>query len=740
MSVTVFGEGAVQTAYVSFINLDITNNDLTLVWPTSYFDVPSEVNGIFYNVLAASMNVNNGPAKGISANMVAGSIVIPATSVAANSNIQLTLNTFGTAHGTWYVSAINPGVSFTVTSRGAGDGTETSTISWGIMPSNWAKGTSNNLVANAGGSRIFVNAPTVTENSNILLTYATNPAANGGVLSSPSAMIQPGVGFTIISSNINDTAQVNWVITDLISGINGTQGTSTLVAGTINVLNTSVAANSVILLSDNTLNTSTPYVRVSNINPGVSFTITAEANTDMSSINWAILSDTHTIILPDATESSVGYNFIITNIGLTPFQLLKSDKTLLISIPNTNLSNSYWVQLTDNSTPAGIWQFVQFGAGTSQAQASALAGNGLVPLGGLLNTNIPVKSIATAPYNVLVGDRANLLLWQTGVGNMVLPNIGTVPAGYYISVNNEGTGILTIAGNANIDNNVSITVSPNQSLSVISDGARWWTLGFGQNISSTNFAAGSSVAPSITFTPDTTTGIYYYQTPSPPVTPPGIGFAVSSTQVANMSLTGLFMNLGKSIILEDLTTVSQTILLSNVAYGQLSWVGPGLGAPATLRLSGTNTSTTMTLGPFAGLSISENAATATMSYNGNIILNMDAAGLCTFAFPVTFSSTTIFTLTSTFNGPFVSNNTATFNNPVTFNNTVTLSAPLPQAQGGTGQITQQLALNALMPPTPVIGDLIFYNGTNWVRLPVGAHVAGATLQLVGVPPIPTWVP
>ena len=199
------------------------------------------------------------------------------------------MKTFGTAHGTWYVSAIVPGVSFTVTSRGAGDGAETSTISWAIMPQNWAQGTSSNLVATGGGSLVFVNAPSVTANSNILLTYATNPAGNGGVLSAPLAMIQPGVGFTIVSSSINDTAQVNWVITDLVSGLNGTQGTNTLVAGTIVVPTTSVAANSVILLSDNTLNAPTPYVRVSAINAGVSFAITAQANTDLSSINWAIL-------------------------------------------------------------------------------------------------------------------------------------------------------------------------------------------------------------------------------------------------------------------------------------------------------------------------------------------------------------------------------------------------------------------------------------------------------------------
>src|SRR6267154_2172665 len=90
------------------------------------------------------------------------------------------------------------------------------------------------------------------------------------------------------------------------------------------------------------------------------------------------LANVNTITLPDATESSVGSNFIITNVGLSSFRLLKSDGMELITVPNTALANSYWVQLTDNSTSAGLWQFVQFGAGTFQAQASTLAGNGLV--------------------------------------------------------------------------------------------------------------------------------------------------------------------------------------------------------------------------------------------------------------------------------------------------------------------------------------------------------------------------
>lgn len=50
--------------------------------------------------------------------------------------------------------------------------------------------------------------------------------------------------------------------------------------------------------------------------------------------------------------------------------------------------------------------------------------------------------------------------------------------------------------------------------------------------------------------------------------------------------------------------------------------------------------------------------------------------------------------------------------------TTALTGPLGIALGGTGQATQQAALNSLMPSSPVLGDLAKFNGTNWVRFPI----------------------
>lgn len=46
--------------------------------------------------------------------------------------------------------------------------------------------------------------------------------------------------------------------------------------------------------------------------------------------------------------------------------------------------------------------------------------------------------------------------------------------------------------------------------------------------------------------------------------------------------------------------------------------------------------------------------------------------------------------------------------------TLTLTNPLAIAQGGTGSTSQQNALNAIAPSPTRAGDLIYYNGSNWV--------------------------
>lgn len=314
------------------------------------------------------------------------------------------------------------------------------------------------------------------------------------------------------------------------------------------------------------------YVNLPYTQDGINYNVLAASMT----VNTA-MGNTNTITLPDATEASVGANFIITNIGAASFNLLKSDGSILINIPSTAQSNSYWVQLTDNSTAIGVWQFVQFGAGTSQAQAAALAGNGLVALGALLNTNIPVQTL-TGDYTVVVGDRAKLFVWQGGDGTVTLPAIGTIPQGFYVSFNNEGTGTLTIAGNGvNIDANANLNLGLSQSLSIISDGTQWWTLGLGQASVSTYFLDGTAANPSIAFQSGHTTGLYYSGVPF-------LGFTVSGNQVGQFTQTT--PSLGVS-------SANLSIVSTN---GNLDLIADGLLGTGAIAFAGTPAITISNMG------------------------------------------------------------------------------------------------------------------------------------------------
>lgn len=208
----------------------------------------------------------------------------------------------------------------------------------------------------------------------------------------------------------------------------------------------------------------------------------------------------HTITLPDATQTSIGTNFIMTNVGAANFTLNTSDGMPLQDPVTTGVS--YYVLLTDNSTSVGVWTVYTFAAGTSEASAVALAGNGLVALAGKLNTNVPVISTAIVPV-IDVTSRAKLIVWTGGIATLILPTIISVPAGYYVSFSNQGTAQLTIEPGepgTTISLEPSLAVQVQQSLTIISDGANWQTLGFGQNQADVVTALSLNVSLSVNVT------------------------------------------------------------------------------------------------------------------------------------------------------------------------------------------------------------------------------------------------
>lgn len=183
------------------------------------------------------------------------------------------------------------------------------------------------------------------------------------------------------------------------------------------------------------------------------------------------------VTLADATLISVGQTIQFNNVGTNLITIQDFLGNQIVQIPPTALSNQYILYLQDNTTQGGTWGITQLGAGTSQANANALAGYGTISLNSQINTNFPGKTIG-ANYIVQLSDRASILIWTGGAGTITLPN---QISGFYIAVNNEGSGVVTIntPDATTIDGQASIGINPGGSSYFIGVATNWNTLGNG---------------------------------------------------------------------------------------------------------------------------------------------------------------------------------------------------------------------------------------------------------------------
>ncbi|HXB12833.1 MAG TPA: hypothetical protein VNZ45_12655 [Bacteroidia bacterium] len=476
-----------------------------------------------------------------------------------------------------------------------------------------------------------------------------------------------------------------------------------------------------------------------------------------------VIGNTYTITLPDATQASVGQNFIMTNGGARAFNVLKSDGTVLFTAATTLNANSYYVILKDNTTSAGDWTIIAFGVGSSTADPTALAGLGLKAITTTLNTNIPVFTVNTPPV-LDATYRASLIVWTGGVGTITLPLIVNSPQGYYLSFTNVGSAAITIqtSDGKTIGGNSSILVELSQSLTIISDGNNWQTLGFGQQqfpvttVNKQTIGATTSVylspqqASSLiqeylgTLTGNTTVffpvvandWIISNKTDPGPYTlsvqlgtsgggPVGTAYIVPPASTAPAITTQQYVSDATTIFPSQtsLQLINGTVAYPSIAFGNTSFNAPGLS-----------------LGTFGGQS------TLVYSVGGSLVsrTGYDASNNFTI-----FNLTSISGTNNLYMGVNDTQANLWYPNETTPTISISLTgvvtfpqAPLPIGSGGTDAITQPLALNNLMPtatagagaliyyngtnwvpvsntPAPAAGTIVYYNGTNWINLPVG---------------------
>ena len=172
--------------------------------------------------------------------------------------------------------------------------------------------------------------------------------------------------------------------------------------------------------------------------------------------------------LPSALQVSTGQSVLIQNIGSNSFTVTDISGNTIASIAS---GVAEYIFLTDNSTDDGTWSTVTFGAGTSSANASALAGFGLIASGTTLNQQYAESSVLSNT-SLSASNRAQFLVWSSGVGAITLPVSTSVGNGWFVMIRNGGSGILTLTptGTDTIDGNATQQLQLTESLVVVSNG------------------------------------------------------------------------------------------------------------------------------------------------------------------------------------------------------------------------------------------------------------------------------
>lgn len=168
-----------------------------------------------------------------------------------------------------------------------------------------------------------------------------------------------------------------------------------------------------------------------------------------------------TIFLPNASQGANGIDILFRNFGSQTFYVANYGGSGSVAIA-PGISKYFY--LSDNSTDAGVWQNVTFGAGTSSADASTLAGAGLAAITGKLAvTQNPLSSSSAPTLND--ASRANTYVWTGGNGTFTLPAASTLSAGWWIGFRNNGSGSLALAstGGDLINDGGVVSINPNDS-------------------------------------------------------------------------------------------------------------------------------------------------------------------------------------------------------------------------------------------------------------------------------------
>jgi hypothetical protein len=185
------------------------------------------------------------------------------------------------------------------------------------------------------------------------------------------------------------------------------------------------------------------------------------------------------LTLPAADKTGTGQTILFNNLGAHTLTVRNATGTQVLTIASGTL---WQVYLTDNSSAAGSWRSLQYGASISQVNASSLAGTGIVAVGTLLSQSMPISNF-NIDYTAGVNDRAFMFVWGGSSGTFTLPAAPSLGNNWFCYLKNAGTGAITVApsGTSLIDGGVTLGFQPGESAIIATDGFNFYTIGFGQS-------------------------------------------------------------------------------------------------------------------------------------------------------------------------------------------------------------------------------------------------------------------
>jgi hypothetical protein len=248
-------------------------------------------------------------------------------------------------------------------------------------------------------------------------------------------------------------------------------GQAVVVTGTNSGSSTGiVSGNTYYIIVTNTTNTFTLSATLG----GPALTTTAGTTTGLT-----FTLDSFTLAMPPANQASVGIDALFRNTGSYSFTVTDYNGNSIVTIA---AGAAKYIYLTTNATTAGTWQVIAFGVGSSNVDASALAGFGLKAISSTLNASHTVNTFSSN-YTAIASDRAASYVWTGGAGTLTLTSAVTLGNDWFILIRNGGTGTLAVtpSGGDLINGAASISLQPADSCIVCCSGSAFFTVGLGRN-------------------------------------------------------------------------------------------------------------------------------------------------------------------------------------------------------------------------------------------------------------------